>query len=31
MVGVGGQGVKPPVREYCKLALEIDGIKVRLG
>ncbi len=30
MDGVGGQGVKP-VRAYSELALDIDGIKVRLG
>jgi hypothetical protein len=30
-VGPGGQGVKPPVRVCGNLALNIAGIKVRLG
>jgi hypothetical protein len=30
-VGLGGQGVEPPVRVFKNLASDIGGIKVRLG
>ncbi len=30
-VGIGGQGVEPPVREHLRLAPGKGGIKVRLG
>ena len=30
-VGIGGQGVEPPVRENVGLSPEVGGIKVRLG
>jgi hypothetical protein len=28
MVGVGGQGVKPPVTAYSKLALKLMALKL---
>ena len=30
-VGIGGQGVEPPVRKKLGLAPVVGGIKVRLG
>ncbi len=30
-VGIGGQGVEPPVRENLGLAPVLNGIHVRLG